>query len=58
MAILVLCLVVVGMVLVIQESAIFLVWANSNKQTTQQLEAMIPQEVNLKVGTGCFRGVT
>ena len=46
----VLSLVVVGAMLLIQEVAIVFFWASSISQSTQQLEAIIPQEVNMKVG--------
>jgi hypothetical protein len=45
----VLCVVVVGVVLVVEETVILLTWASRNKLSTRQLEAMIPQEVNIKV---------
>lgn len=50
MVFLALVLAIVGVVLLLQEAAIVLVWASSTKQSTQQLEAMIPREVNMKVG--------
>lgn len=45
-----LSLAVVGAMLLIQEVAIVFFWARSISQSSQQLEAIIPQEVNMKVG--------
>lgn len=48
LAILALFLGAVGTVLLLQEAAIVYVWASSSGQSTEQLEAMIPQEFTMK----------
>ncbi len=46
---LVLFLAITGTMVLLQEVAIFYIWATNTKHSTEQLEAMIPQEFNMKV---------
>ncbi len=48
-AITLLCVVITGTLMVLQGGSILYFWANSSKQSTHQLEALIPIESNKKV---------
>lgn len=49
---LVLFLAITGTMVLLQEVAIFYIWATNTKHSTEQLEAMIPQEFNMKARFG------